>query len=125
MRPLTPGEIGVSFLPSGRVEPTCSPLPCIPHPTLHSGRKEILPESEFTLVDRSLHPGDVCKRSFDDVRSGIVVNAESTFRLFHAISGTFIPQRVSFRDVVPSIKFVVGDFVIYDNWVGQVRSYSS
>lgn len=52
MRPLKPGEVGVSFYPQGA--------------------REILPESELNLVDRVYQPGDLLKKSIDDVRAGIV-----------------------------------------------------
>lgn len=56
MRPLSHGEVGVSFfLRDGDLPP-----------------REILPESKLMLLDRMYQPGDLLKRSVDDVRSGIV-----------------------------------------------------
>ena len=34
--------------------------------------REIITEDKLTLVDRMYQPGDLLKRSVDDVRSGIV-----------------------------------------------------
>ena len=46
------GEVGVSYFPR--------PV------------REIITEDKLTLVDRMYQPGDLLKRSVDDVRSGIV-----------------------------------------------------
>ena len=56
MRPLQHGEVGVSWFSRG--------------PDLAT--REILSESQLTLLDRMYQPGDLLKRSIDDVRSGIV-----------------------------------------------------
>lgn len=61
MRPLTHGEVGVSFFARGLDLPV----------------REILPESKLTLLDRMYQPGDLLKRSIDDVRSGIVTRYAS------------------------------------------------
>lgn len=47
------GEVGVSYFPR--------PM------------REILPEGSLNLVDRMYQPGDLLKRSVDDVRAGVVV----------------------------------------------------
>lgn len=52
LRPLKQGEVGVSFYPKGA--------------------REILHESKLKLVDRSYQPGDLLKRSVDDVQAGVV-----------------------------------------------------
>ncbi|KAI9445331.1 hypothetical protein H4582DRAFT_2071007 [Lactarius indigo] len=100
MRPLERGEVGVSFLPNGI--------------------REILPESEFTLVDRMFQPGDLCKRSIDDVRSGVITSVDVKGRLEHAISGEPVPNWKSMNDIEIPADVDIGDYVAYDNWIGQV-----
>ena len=52
MRPLAHGEVGVSFFNRGQdLQP-----------------REILPESKLMLLDRMYQPGDLLKRSIDDLR---------------------------------------------------------
>ena len=101
MRPLEKGEVGVSFFPNGI--------------------REILPESEFTLVDRMFQPGDLCKRSIDDVRSGVITSVDVKGRLEHAISGEPVPDWKSMSDIETPADVDIGDYVAYDNWIGQVR----
>ncbi|KAH8982612.1 hypothetical protein EDB92DRAFT_1893847 [Lactarius akahatsu] len=100
MRPLERGEVGVSFLPNGI--------------------REILPESEFTLVDRMFQPGDLCKRSIDDVRSGVITSVDVKGRLEHAISGEPVPNWKSMNDIEIPADVDIGDYVAYDNWIGQL-----
>ena len=50
------GEVGVSFFTS----------------SVEAPQREILPEDKLILLDRLYQPGDLLKRSIDDVRSGIV-----------------------------------------------------
>ncbi|KAH9082216.1 hypothetical protein EDB83DRAFT_2503321 [Lactarius deliciosus] len=100
MRPLERGEVGVSFLPNGI--------------------REILPESEFTLVDRMFQPGDLCKRSIDDVRSGVITSVDVKGRLEHAISGESVPNWKSMNDIEIPADVDIGDYVAYDNWIGQL-----
>ncbi|KAK0208164.1 hypothetical protein DFS33DRAFT_1451263 [Desarmillaria ectypa] len=101
MRPLERGEVGVTFLSEGSA-------------------REILPESELTLVDRTLQPGDYCKRSIDDVRSGVVTNIHVRGRLQHVISGEPVEGWQNSDQVVPAMEAEIGDYVIYDDWVGQI-----
>jgi ubiquitin-conjugating enzyme E2 O len=101
MRPLEKGEVGVSFFPSGV--------------------RDILPESEFTLVDRMFQPGDLCKRSIDDVRSGVITSVDVNGRLEHAISGEPVTDWKSMNDIETPADVDIGDYVAYDNWIGQVR----
>ena len=101
MRPLEKGEVGVSFFPNGI--------------------REILPESEFTLVDRMFQPGDLCKRSIDDVRSGVITSVDVKGRLEHAISGEPVLDWKSMNDIETPADVDIGDYVAYDNWIGQVR----
>ncbi|KAK0456646.1 hypothetical protein EV421DRAFT_1886919 [Armillaria borealis] len=100
MRPLERGEVGVTFISEGSA-------------------REILPESELTLVDRTLQPGDYCKRSIDDVRSGVVTNIHVRGRLQHVISGEPVEGWRNSDQVVPAMEAEIGDYVIYDDWVGQ------
>jgi ubiquitin-conjugating enzyme E2 O len=102
MRPLKRGEVGVSFFPSGR--------------------REILPESDFILVDRSFQPGDFCKRSIDDVRSGVITAIEVKGILEHAISGSPVEGWKSMEDLEIRKEADIGDYVEYDDWIGQART---
>lgn len=104
MRPLQHGEVGVSFFPNGA--------------------REILPESNFVLIDRSFQPGDLCKRSIDDVRSGVVTGVDIKARLVHAISGEPIEGWRSLHEFKKSTTTEIGDYVLCDDWVGQVRAIS-
>ncbi|KAI0068302.1 hypothetical protein BV25DRAFT_1911299 [Artomyces pyxidatus] len=100
MRPLQRGEVGVSFFPNGV--------------------RDILPESEFTLVDRMFQPGDLCKRKLDDVTSGVITGVDVKGRLEHAISGEPVPGWKNMVDVESPADIDVGDYVAYDDWIGQV-----
>lgn len=100
MRPLERGEVGVSFLSD-------------------SGTREILSESQLTLVDRTLQPGDFCKRSIEDVRSGVVTNVSVRGLLEHVISGESIGWR-TIEDIDERKDPEIGDYVAYDDWIGQV-----
>ena len=127
MRALKHGEVGVSFFS------TTTDLP----------QREILPESRLILLDRMYQPGDLLKRSIDDVRSGVVtrfvklsIQADYTTRSFielysidvqgrleHAISYEPISEWKSMDDVECYIDVDMGDYVVYDDWVGQVSGY--
>lgn len=100
LRPLKQGEVGVSFFPDGI--------------------RDILPESTFSLVDRNFQPGDLCKRSIDDVSSGIITSVETKVRLAHAITGEHIDGWKGLEDLVKSTTAEIQDYVLYDDWVGQV-----
>ncbi|KXN83875.1 putative ubiquitin-conjugating enzyme E2 23 [Leucoagaricus sp. SymC.cos] len=100
-RPLKAGEFGVSFI-AERVQ------------------REIRKDSELRLVDRNLRTGDLCKRSTDDVRSGVVVNARVKGRVSHAISGEPIPGWKTKADFKETDQPEVGEYVTYDDWIGQV-----
>lgn len=102
MRPLKRGEVGVSFFPSGV--------------------REIVSETDYTLVDRTFQTGDYCKRSIDDVRSGVVVSVEVQAKLVHAISGEPVHGWKSVKDLKHATSVNGGDYVVYDDWVGQVRT---
>ncbi|KAJ7932556.1 hypothetical protein B0H13DRAFT_1955957 [Mycena leptocephala] len=102
MRPLHHGEVGVSFY---RDEPE------VPPEARREFDRQILPESELELVDRTFHRGDFCKRSIDDVRSGIVTRARVNGRCEHVISGEQLSDRTYAE---------VGDYVTYNDWIGQL-----
>lgn len=101
MRALQRGEVGVSFFPSGT--------------------RDILPESDFTLVDRSFQLGDYCKRSVDDVCSGVVTNVDVKGCLEHAISGVPVEEWKTIDDLEYPAEADIGDYVVYHDWIGQAR----
>jgi ubiquitin-conjugating enzyme E2 O len=101
LRPLQYGEVGVSFLS-------------------HNGTREILHESELCLVDRSFQLGDYCKRSLEDLRSGIITKIRVKGRLHHAISREDVPGCYVADDLKDRTEAEVGDYVAYDDWIGQV-----
>ncbi|KAF9015536.1 hypothetical protein BDQ17DRAFT_1341239 [Cyathus striatus] len=101
MRPLKHGEVGVTFIMNG-------------------GEREILQESELRLVDRTLQPGDYCKRTVDDVRSAVVTQLKVRARLQHVVTGESLDGWYTVNDVVQRSDAEVGDYVLYEDWVGQV-----
>ncbi|KAL0578614.1 hypothetical protein V5O48_003405 [Marasmius crinis-equi] len=100
-RALERGEVGVSFLAEG-------------------GRREILQESDLKLVDRTLQPGDLCKRSVEDVQSGVVKKARVRGRVEHVISGESVEGWKTTDDIKFRRDAEIGDYVVYDDWFGQV-----
>ncbi|OBZ79709.1 E2/E3 hybrid ubiquitin-protein ligase UBE2O [Grifola frondosa] len=100
MRPLEPGEVGVSYF--------------------RRTYREILSEDKLNLIDRMYHPGDLLKRSVDDMRSGVVTNIYVKGRLAHAISGVPVPGWRDTSEVENAIDIDMGDYVVYNDWVGQV-----
>ncbi|KAF5375118.1 hypothetical protein D9758_000439 [Tetrapyrgos nigripes] len=102
MRPLKPGEVGVSWL----------------NENAHS--REILPESELQLLDRTLQPGDFCKRSVDDLQSGVVTNIQTRCRIEHVISKEPVEGWKTSDDFQHRTDADIGDYVVYNDWVGQV-----
>ncbi|GLB35998.1 putative ubiquitin-conjugating enzyme family protein [Lyophyllum shimeji] len=101
MRPLQPGEVGVSFFAEG-------------------GEREILPESELRLVDRIIQPGDLCKRTIEDVQSGVVTGVHVKGRIEHAISGEPVEGWKTLDELETRVDAEIGDYVAYDDWIGQV-----
>jgi ubiquitin-conjugating enzyme E2 O len=101
MRPLQRGEVGVSFLSDG-------------------GEREILPESDLRLVDRTIQPGDFCKRSIDDVCSGVVTNVQVKGRVQHVISDEPVEGWRTLDEFESRMDAEIGDYVVYNDWVGQV-----
>ncbi|KAI0775899.1 hypothetical protein BD413DRAFT_610617 [Trametes elegans] len=100
MRPLVQGEVGVSYFPR--------PV------------REIVPEDTLELVDRMYQPGDLLKRSVDDVRSGIVTSTHVKAQLEHAITGQALPEWKTMDEVESAVEIDMGEYVIYNDWVGQV-----
>lgn len=45
-------------------------------------------------------------------------------RLEHAVSNERIPEWKSTSDVEVAIDVDMGDYVVYDDWIGQVRPFS-
>jgi len=105
MRPLAYGEAGVTFIS-------------------HKGERQILPESELQLLDRTLQPGDYCKRSFDDVRAGVVTNIKVKGRIAHAVSAEKVDGWRTLEDVDDRADAEIGDYLVYDDWIGQVFTHS-
>lgn len=101
-RPLERGEVGVSFLSN-------------------NGRREILPESDLSLIDRTFQPGDYCKRSIDDVRSAVVLSIKVRGKLEHAITNAPVDGWRESSEVVPAMEAEARDYVLCDDWIGQVR----
>ncbi|KAL4069739.1 hypothetical protein V8B97DRAFT_2008249 [Scleroderma yunnanense] len=97
MRPLKRGEVGISFFPNSA--------------------REIVSEADYTLVDRTFQAGDYCKRSINDVRSGVVVSSEVQAKLVHAISGESIQGWKNVKDLRHAASVNGGDYVIYDDWL--------
>lgn len=106
MRPLAYGEVGVTYLSRDM-----------------AGQREIFHERDLQLVDRILQPGDYCKRSIDDVQSGVVLNFKTKARIVHAISGEEVPGWYTRDDMEDRVYADTGDYVMYDDWIGQVRSF--
>ncbi|KAJ6509383.1 hypothetical protein C8R47DRAFT_1098497 [Mycena vitilis] len=111
MRPLQQGEVGVSFY---REDPDMTAA------DRREFGRQILPESELDLVDRTFHPGDLCKRSIDDVRSGVVTKARVNGRCEHVISGERLEGWTTLEELSDRPYAEVGDYVTYDDWIGQV-----
>ncbi|KAI5120830.1 hypothetical protein M0805_007017 [Coniferiporia weirii] len=103
LRPLKRGEVGVSFYPNNL--------------------REILPESDFKLIDRPMQAGDICKRRFEDVQSAVVTNVDVKFKVSHAVSGHRLDEWKTVNDVKEFDDIAVGDFVAYNDWIGQVQGF--
>ena len=101
LRALKRGEVGVSFYPNNR--------------------REILPESDFRLIDRPMQPGDICKRSYEGVQSAVVTNVDIRFKVSHAISGSRLEEWKTMDDVKEFDDITIGDFVECNGWIGQVQ----
>lgn len=102
LRPLEQGEVGVSYIS-------------------HRAHNEICNESQLKLIDRCMQPGDYCKRSIDDMRSGVVLGMSVQGRLAHVISGELVEGWKTMDDLQEKRKAEIGDYVAYNDWIGQVR----
>ncbi|ESK98044.1 isocitrate lyase [Moniliophthora roreri MCA 2997] len=100
-RPLNRGEVGVSFLSD-------------------AGRREIVQESELKLLDRTFQPGDFCKRHVEDHRSGVVKRVSVRGTVEHVISGEPVEGYKMQEDVRFRCDAEIGDYVVCDDWFGQV-----
>lgn len=103
MRNLNPGEVGVAYYPMGR--------------------REICSEDDFELLDRTFRPGSVCKRLQDDTMSGIVLSTHVNVRVQHAITHQLLDRWIPLDETNPGHELEIGDHVIHDDWVGQVRIF--
>ncbi|EAU92700.2 hypothetical protein CC1G_01745 [Coprinopsis cinerea okayama7 len=101
LRPLKQGEVGISYIS-------------------HHEAREIIDESEVVLIDRGLRPGDYCKRSVDDLRSGVVTGVKVKARVAHVINGVPVDGWKTTEDLVEKQGAEVGDYVVYEDWIGQV-----
>ncbi|KAI0832769.1 hypothetical protein BC628DRAFT_1415018 [Trametes gibbosa] len=100
LRPLVQGEVGVSYFPKLT--------------------REIVSEDTLELVDRLYQPGDLLKRSVDDVQSGIVTRTNVKVRVDHSINGQAVPGWLSKDEIEAAVEIDMGEYVIYNDWVGQV-----
>lgn len=102
-RPLAQNEVGVSFVS-------------------HNGNREIIQCNQVRLIDRAFQPGDVCKRPGREVQSGVVTAINVRSRVRHAISQEEVDRWLTVDDVKPRNDGEVGDYVTYDDWIGQVSA---
>jgi ubiquitin-conjugating enzyme E2 O len=68
-----------------------------------------------------MQPGDYCKRSIDDMRSGVVLGMSVQGRLAHVISGELVEGWKTMDDLQEKRKAEIGDYVAYNDWIGQAR----
>lgn len=52
------------------------------------------------------------------------ISVEVKGRLEHAISHEQLPEWKTTSDLLTAIDVDMGDYVVYDDWVGQVRVYA-
>ncbi|KAJ3550286.1 hypothetical protein NMY22_g567 [Coprinellus aureogranulatus] len=101
LRPLKKGEVGISYIS-------------------HRAQNEICSESQLRLIDRCMQPGDYCKRSIDDMRSGVILGMHVRGRLAHVISGEPVEGWKTLDDLQEKRRAEIGDYITYDDWVGQI-----
>lgn len=104
-RALEPGEIGISLMLTG----------------VH----EIVRETDYYLVDRSMQPGDIVKRSVHDVQSGVILESKVEVKLEHAVSMAQYAGWVWSDELENATEVYIGDYVLYDDWVGQIEEVRS
>lgn len=83
--------------------------------------REIIPEADLRLIDRTMQPGDICKRSIDDVRSAVITKVRVEARVEHAVSGEPVDGWWTSEHLEHSGDPDVGEYVVMDDWIGQVR----
>ena len=85
---------------------------------------EIKSAPELRMVDRNFRTGDICQRiGSDDPQPGTVINARVKACLAQAISGKEIPGWKTKADFELPCQPDVGEYVTYDNWIGQVSTF--
>ena len=89
-----------------------------------NGAREIVHEKELRLLDRAFQLGDYCKRSFDDLQSGVIIDVKVKSRFEHAISHEDVPGWFTTEDLKEKTVGEIGDYVAYDDWIGQVSSFN-
>lgn len=97
--------------------------------------RDIVPESDFDLVDRNFQIGDVCKKDVQAVESGVIVATQIQAKVQHAITHHPVspPSSLNEKDkdknkdgwlmsdeLEPANDVFIGDFVVLDDWIGQV-----
>lgn len=65
-------------------------------------------------------PGDVCKRDLQSVKAGVIIACETEAKLEHAVTGVPLPGWHHSSELEPANDIFAGDFVVLDDWVGQV-----
>jgi ubiquitin-conjugating enzyme E2 O len=71
-------------------------------------------------LDRVFQLGDYCKRSFEDLQSGVIIDVKVKARFEHAISHEVVPGWFTTDDLKEKIDGEIGDLVACDDWIGQV-----
>jgi ubiquitin-conjugating enzyme E2 O len=66
--------------------------------------------------------GDYCKRSQDDLQSGVVLNLKVQFKIQHTITLQSLDQWFDKEDFQANQPLVLGDLVFFNDWVGQVSA---
>ena len=64
------------------------------------------------------------KRRVEDLESAVVTSVKPRFKVAHAISGKKIEEWKTMDDVKSIHDISVGDYVAYDNWIGQILDVS-
>ncbi len=65
--------------------------------------------------------GDLVKRTVHDVTSGVVTGASVEVQVEHAVGMDQYSGWIASEDLENAMDLYIGDFVIYDDWVGQVE----
>ena len=59
----------------------------------------------------------------EDIQSGVVTRVTVEGRFEHAISGEPVEGWAKTEDLVVPVVADIGDYVVYDDWVGQARCF--